>query len=95
MTLNSLRLFKELELTGGIVRINREIVAFTIGEELCEDTFVVHIEKAYANIQGAYPMINRRLWNMLVRITPDSLIGEKDTGSQDFERQSCLIDQYF
>ena len=60
VTLNSLRLFKELELTGGILRINGEIVAFTIGEELSEDTFVVHIEKAFADIQGAYPMINQQ-----------------------------------
>lgn len=37
VTLNALRLFKELELTGGILRIDGEIVAFTIGEELCED----------------------------------------------------------
>ena len=50
VTLNSLRLFKELELIGGILRVDGEIVAFTIGEELCEDTFVVHIEKAYATI---------------------------------------------
>lgn len=60
VTLNSLRLFKELELTGGILRIDGKVVAFSIGEELCEDTFVVHIEKAFADIQGAYPMINQQ-----------------------------------
>ena len=60
VTLNALRLFKELELTGGILRVNGEIVAFTIGEELSEDTFVVHIEKAFADIQGAYTMINQQ-----------------------------------
>lgn len=60
VTLNALRLFKELELTGGILRVDGEIVAFTIGEALCKDTFVVHIEKAFAGIQGAYPMINQQ-----------------------------------
>ena len=60
VTLNSLRLFKELELTGGVLRIDGEIVAFTIGEAVTNDTFVVHIEKAYADIQGAYPMINQQ-----------------------------------
>ncbi len=60
VTLNALRLFEELELTGGILRIDGEIVAFTIGEPLSEDTFVVHIEKAFADIQGAYPMINQQ-----------------------------------
>lgn len=60
VTLNSLRLFKELELTGGVLRIDGEVVAFTIGEPVKDDTFVVHIEKAYADIQGAYPMINQQ-----------------------------------
>lgn len=60
VTLNSLRLFKELELIGGLLRVDGEIVAFTLGEALCEDTIVVHIEKAYADVQGAYPMINQQ-----------------------------------
>ena len=60
VTLNSLRLMKELEQIGGVLRVHGEIVAFTIGEEVCEDTFVVHIEKAFADIQGAYPMINQQ-----------------------------------
>ena len=49
-----------MELTGGILRVNGEVVAFTIGEPICEDTFVVHIEKAFSDIQGAYPMINQQ-----------------------------------
>lgn len=60
VALNSLRLFEELELTGGLLRIDGEVVAFTLGEQVCSDTFVVHIEKAYAGIQGAYPMINQQ-----------------------------------
>ena len=60
VTLNSLRLFKELELTGGILRVDGQIVAFTIGEPICSDTFVVHIEKAFPDVQGAYTMINQQ-----------------------------------
>ncbi|MEE1315430.1 MAG: phosphatidylglycerol lysyltransferase domain-containing protein [Faecalimonas sp.] len=60
VTLNSLRLFEELDLKGGILRIDGDIVAFTIGEEVSPDTFVVHIEKAFGDIQGAYPMINQQ-----------------------------------
>lgn len=60
VTLNALRLFRELELVGGILRVDGKIVAFTLGEPICEDTFVVHIEKAFAEIQGAYPMINQQ-----------------------------------
>lgn len=61
VTLNALRLFRELELTGGLIRVDGEVVAFAIGEPLSEDTFVVHIEKAFADMQGAYSMINQQL----------------------------------
>lgn len=60
VTLNSLRLFKELGLKGGLLRADRRVVAFTLGEPACEDTFVVHIEKAYADVRGAYPLINQQ-----------------------------------
>ena len=60
VTLNSLRLYEELELTGGLLRVNGKVVAFTLGEKVSDDTFVVHIEKAFAEIQGAYPMINQQ-----------------------------------
>lgn len=60
VTLNSLRLYKELGLTGGILRVNGQIAAFSMGEPLCSDTFVVHIEKAFADIEGAYPMVNQQ-----------------------------------
>lgn len=60
VTLNSLRLFEELNLRGGLIRAEDEIVAFSIGEPVSEDTMVVHIEKAYADVHGAYPMINQQ-----------------------------------
>ncbi len=51
---------KELDLKGGVLYRGDEVVAFTIGEIMSEDTFHVHIEKAYSDIQGAYPMINQQ-----------------------------------
>lgn len=60
VTLNSLRLFEELELRGGLIRVAGEVVAFSIGEPVCGDTMVVHIEKAYADVPGAYTMINQQ-----------------------------------
>ena len=52
--------FEELGLKGGFVRREGRIVAYTIGEPLSSDTFVVHIEKAFPEIQGAYPIINQQ-----------------------------------
>lgn len=51
---------KELGLIGGVLRREGEIVAFAMGEPLNSDTFVVHFEKAYPDMQGAYPMINQQ-----------------------------------
>lgn len=59
MCLREIEMFDELHLTGGILYTGNEPVAFSIGEQLSDDTFVVHVEKALADVQGAYPMINR------------------------------------
>ena len=60
VTLNFLRLFRELEMCGGVLRVNGEIAAFCIGEAVCDDTMVVHVEKAFSDITGAYAMINQQ-----------------------------------
>lgn len=49
----------ELGLSGALIRVDGKAIAFTLGEPLTEDTFDIHFEKAYADIQGAYAMINR------------------------------------
>ena len=51
--------FVPLRLRGGMLRCNGRVVAYTLGERLCSDTFIVHVEKAFSNVTGAYPMINR------------------------------------
>ena len=50
--------FDALGLLGGLLRLYGKVVAFTIGERLCLDTFDVHIEKAFSRVEGAYPTIN-------------------------------------
>lgn len=50
--------FTALGMTGGLLRLYGKVIAFTMGERLCIDTFDVHIEKAFSNIDGAYTMIN-------------------------------------
>ena len=60
VTLRALDEYEQLGLKGGVLRIEDRVVAFTLGEELNRETFVVHIEKAMADIQGAYPMINQQ-----------------------------------
>ncbi len=52
--------FEYLNLKGGLLCVDNEIAAFSIGELLTEDTVVVHVEKAFTTIHGAYNMINQQ-----------------------------------
>lgn len=85
VALNSLRLQKELELRGGVLRTGGEVVAFTMGEPVSEDTFVVHIEKAYADIRGAYPMINQQF--LVYEVSQYRYVNrEDDTGDEGLRK---------
>ncbi|MCL2086563.1 MAG: phosphatidylglycerol lysyltransferase domain-containing protein [Oscillospiraceae bacterium] len=53
-----LKNYFDLDFKGGLLRADGEIQAFTFGEHLTTDTFVVHAEKAFTDFQGAYPTIN-------------------------------------
>ncbi len=48
-----------LGLTGGVILDAGHPVAFALGEELNEDTFVVRVEKALMDVPGSYQVINR------------------------------------
>ena len=51
--------FGELGLEGILLRVNDKIVAFTVGEILNSNTYVIHFEKAFTEYRGAYPLINQ------------------------------------
>lgn len=50
--------FDELELKGGVIRVDGKVQGFTIGDGINSDTFDIHIEKANSDIQGTYAAIN-------------------------------------
>ena len=51
--------YEALGLAGILLRVEGRVIAFTMGSSIGADTFDIHFEKAYSDIQGAYPMINR------------------------------------
>ncbi|MDR1984799.1 MAG: phosphatidylglycerol lysyltransferase domain-containing protein [Prevotellaceae bacterium] len=52
--------FSEEALAGGLLRVAGKVVAYTVGEQINSDTFIVHIEKAFGGeYSGAYQVINR------------------------------------
>ena len=48
--------YDELGLEGGALYAGGRLVAFTVGEQISSDTFDVHFEKAFSEVNGAYPM---------------------------------------
>ncbi len=52
--------FDYLQLKGGLICVNNEIAAFSVGERLTDDTFIVHVEKAFTSIHGAYTIVNQQ-----------------------------------
>ncbi|MGN0695476.1 MAG: DUF2156 domain-containing protein [Oscillospiraceae bacterium] len=61
--------FDYLGLSGGVLRVDGRVAAFTIGERLNSDTQDIHIEKADTSVDGAYPAIN----NFYARSLPDDV----------------------
>lgn len=51
--------FHALGMEGLLLRAEGRVVAFTMGNRIQEDTFDVNFEKAFSDVQGAYPVINR------------------------------------
>lgn len=51
--------FFDLGLIGGFITANDSVVAYTMGEEINSEVFCTHIEKAFGDVRGAYPIINR------------------------------------
>ena len=52
--------YEELGYVGGLLRADGRVIAYTMGEPASKDMFCVHIEKAFSDIRGAYPMINQQ-----------------------------------
>ena len=52
--------YEELELIGGALRINGEILAYSFGQPLGTNTFGVHAEKCLYEIDGGFTMINQQ-----------------------------------
>ncbi len=77
--------YNELGYVGGLLRIDGRVIAFTMGERLTDEVFCVHFEKAYADIRGAYQMINRQF--VTNELSSYKYINrEDDTGSENLRK---------
>jgi hypothetical protein len=80
--------FTELRLDGGVLYVEGQPIAFTLGERVCCDTFIVHFEKAVTDIEGAYPMINREfVRHILIKYPEVKYINrEEDMGLENLRK---------
>lgn len=81
----SFKYYDKLDYTGGLIRVNGEVQAFTFGEPSAEDTFVVHVEKALRDYQGAYTAINREFVKSLGG-RYKYINREEDTGAENLRK---------
>lgn len=61
----ALEYLDQLHLKGGLIRLLSgenagRVIAFAIGEPMTSDTYCVHFEKAFGEINGAYTIINQQ-----------------------------------
>lgn len=76
----ALRLYHELDICGGIYYANGEPAAFILGEELTDDTYVMHFAKGLINFKGIYQYV----YNDFASILPkkyEYINFEQDLGS--------------
>lgn len=71
--------FDFFNIKGGALLFAGKVIAFTLGEQLNENTAVIHIEKADFDIKGAYAFINQqfvaRTWKDLKFINREEDLG--------------------
>ncbi len=60
---DALAQFAELDYKGLMISVDGRIVALTFGEMVNKDTVVVHVEKAFSEYRGLYPLINQEFQN--------------------------------
>jgi len=80
--------FPKLGLEGGLLRSGGRVIAYTLGERLTHDTYVLHFEKAFSEIQGAYAMINRENVKQILSLYPDIVYinREEDLGIEGLRK---------
>lgn len=78
--------YKKLGFKGGIIRINSKAIAYTYGEKGANGCFVSHFEKAPADIQGAYAIINQEFAKRIAADGFEFINREEDLGLEGLRK---------
>jgi hypothetical protein len=81
--------YEALGLEGGVLFADGKLLGFSFGEMASHDTFDTHVEKAAADVNGAYPMVCREMARMLMAKHPDlRYVNREDDMGLDALRRS-------
>lgn len=69
----SLDNYRALGLDGGLLRVDGNVVAFTIGERASSNTLLVHIEKALTEYRGVYQAMSQEFLGYM-----DNILRERE-----------------
>ncbi|NLN36829.1 MAG: DUF2156 domain-containing protein [Bacteroidales bacterium] len=96
------RAFGALGLEGLMITVDGRIIAYTFGEPFLQNTYLVHVEKAFPEYRGAYQVINQAFVKHILEKYPDTLLvnREDDVGNEGLRqakmsyRPAFLIEKY-
>lgn len=94
----ALAYLEKLDLIGGLLRVDGKVSAYSIGERLTEDTFVIHFEKAL-DIKGCYQTVNNEFAKRNCK-DYKYINREEDTGDEGLRkaklsyRPTIILDKY-
>lgn len=82
----SLKYQQELNLRGGLIRVDDKVVAMTLGSPINRDVFDIHVEKALPEYGGAYTVINREFAARELQNRYKLINRENDLGIEGLQR---------
>ncbi len=90
---------EHLDVDGAYITIDNKIAAFTLAEQLSDDTVVIHIEKAVDDFPGAYQAINKlyleNRWSDMTYVNRECDLGiEGLRKAKESYRPVFMVDKY-
>ena len=88
------RHYFELRFDGGLIRAGGRVIAFSIGDLLNPDVYLVQFEKAFSDIPGIYQVINQQFAE---HFTKDYKFvnREDDTGDEGLRKAKLSYDPIY
>lgn len=91
--------YDELNLKGGYISVNSEVVAFSFGSPLGKNMFCTHVEKALYDVTGAYAMINREMARSFCReyqyINRENDVGEEGLRTAKLSYNPVMLEEKY